>query len=48
MNEYFLNCVDQGIGFMEENDRKQERDTKKSIGKVVVFYDDKSFDELKP
>ena len=42
------NWIITGIGFMEENDRKQERNAKKSIGKVVVFYDDKSFDELKP
>ena len=37
-----------GIGFMEKNSNKQEINTKKSIGKVVVFYNDKSFDELKP
>ena len=37
-----------GIGFMEEDQNKQESNTPKLIGKVVVFYDDKSFDELKP
>ena len=33
---------------MNIKDSKQEDDTTKSIAKVVVFYDDKSFDELKP
>ena len=36
-----------GIGFMKESLNTQERNTYKSIGKVVVFYDDKSFEELK-
>ena len=36
-----------GIGYMQENKKQQEAKTTKSIGKVVVFYDDKSFEELK-
>jgi transcriptional regulator with XRE-family HTH domain len=36
-----------GIGYMQENQNQQEVKSSKSIGKVVVFYDDKSFEELK-
>ncbi|HIE72751.1 MAG TPA: XRE family transcriptional regulator [Flavobacteriales bacterium] len=36
-----------GIGYMQENQKQQEVKFFKSIGKVVVFYDDKSFEELK-
>ena len=36
-----------GIGYMQENKKQQEVKSSKSIGKVVVFYDDKSFEELK-
>tara|TARA_B100000809_G_scaffold88666_1_gene87075 strand:+ start:826 stop:1125 length:300 start_codon:yes stop_codon:yes gene_type:complete len=36
-----------GIGYMQENQKQQEVKFSKSIGKVVVFYDDKSFEELK-
>ena len=36
-----------GIGYMQENQKQQEVKPSKSIGKVVVFYDDKSFEELK-
>jgi hypothetical protein len=32
---------------MQENQNQQEVKSSKSIGKVVVFYDDKSFEELK-
>ena len=46
--ELNVNWLITGIGFMQETQSKQEDDTTKSIGKVVVFYDDKSFDELKP
>ena len=46
--ELNANWLITGIGFMQENQNKQEDYTAKSIGKVVVFYDDKSFDELKP
>ena len=45
--ELNANWLITGIGFMQENQNKQEKNTSKSIGKVVVFYDDKSFDELK-
>jgi hypothetical protein len=31
---------------MKENQKQNEEKESKSIGKVVVFYDDKSFDEL--
>ena len=46
--ELNANWLITGIGFMDENQNKRERGTGKSIGKVVVFYDDKSFEELKP
>jgi transcriptional regulator with XRE-family HTH domain len=36
-----------GIGYMQANQNQQEVKSSKSIGKVVVFYDDKSFEELK-
>jgi len=36
-----------GIGYMQENKKQEEVKSPKSIGKVVVFYDDKSFEELK-
>jgi transcriptional regulator with XRE-family HTH domain len=36
-----------GIGYMQENKKQEEVKSSKSIGKVVVFYDDKSFEELK-
>jgi len=36
-----------GIGYMQENKKQEEVKPSKSIGKVVVFYDDKSFEELK-
>ena len=35
------------IGYMQENQKQQEVKPSKSIAKVVVFYDDKSFEELK-
>ena len=35
-----------GVGYMKENQKQNEEKESKSIGKVVVFYDDKSFDEL--
>ena len=35
-----------GIGYMQENQKQQEVKFSKSIGKVVVFYDDNSFDEV--
>jgi transcriptional regulator with XRE-family HTH domain len=38
-----------GIGYIQENQKQEQEQAKssKSIGKVVVFYDDKSFEELK-
>jgi len=45
--ELNANWLITGIGFMHEDQYKQERNMSKSIGKVVVFYDDKSFEELK-
>jgi len=36
-----------GIGYMQVNKKQEEVKPSKSIGKVVVFYDDKSFEELK-
>ena len=41
------NWLISGIGYMQENKKQEEVKSSKSIGKVVVFYDDKSFEELK-
>jgi transcriptional regulator with XRE-family HTH domain len=41
------NWLIMGIGYMQENKKQEEVKSSKSIGKVVVFYDDKSFEELK-
>jgi transcriptional regulator with XRE-family HTH domain len=35
-----------GIGYMKNNIKKKEVASSKKIGKVVVFYDDNSFDQL--
>ena len=35
-----------GIGYMQENQKQQEVKASKTIGKVVVFYDDNSFEEV--
>ena len=44
--ELNANWLISGVGYMKENQKQQEVKFSKSIGKVVVFYDDKSFDEL--
>ena len=36
-----------GIGFMKNNQNIDNSNEQKTIRKVLVFYDDKSFDELK-
>ena len=36
-----------GIGYMHTKKEAKEVKVSKKIGKVVVFYDDKSFEELK-
>lgn len=41
------NWLISGIGYMQENQKKQEEKASKTIGKVVVFYDDQSFQEIK-
>ena len=43
--ELNANWLISGVGYMKEDVKKEEKESK-SIGKVVVFYDDKSFDEL--
>ena len=35
-----------GIGYMQDNMEKKEVLVSKKIGKVVVFYDDNSFEEV--
>ena len=45
--ELNANCLISGVGYMKENQKQNEEKESKSIGKVVVFYDDKSFEELK-
>ena len=37
-----------GDGFMKKSDNIQEVQKSKDIKKIVVFYDDNSFEELKP
>ena len=44
--ELNANWLISGVGDMKENQKQNEEKDSKSIGKVVVFYDDKSFDEL--
>ena len=44
--ELNANWLISGMGYMKENQKQNEEKDSKSIGKVVVFYDDKSFDEL--
>ena len=36
-----------GIGYMYKTKEQKDVKISKSIGKIVVFYDDKSFEELK-
>mgnify|MGYP003719275223 FL=1 len=44
--ELNANWLISGVGYMKENQKQNEEKESKSIRKVVVFYDDKSFDEL--
>ena len=45
--ELNANWLISGVGYMKENQKQNEEKESKSIGRVVVFYDDKSFEELK-
>ena len=45
--ELNANWLISGVGYMKANQKQNEEKESKSIGKVVVFYDDKSFEELK-
>lgn len=36
-----------GVGYVNENEKIKENKSSKTIGKVVVFYDDQSFQEIK-
>ena len=40
------NWLISGIGYMQNNIKKKEVFSTKKIGKVVVFYDDNSFEQL--
>ena len=40
------NWLISGIGYMQDNMEKKEVLVSKKIGKVVVFYDDNSFEEV--
>ena len=40
------NWLISGIGYMQDNMEQKEVLVSKKIGKVVVFYDDNSFEEL--
>ena len=41
------NWLISGIGYMQDNMEQKEVLVSKKIGKVVVFYDDNSFEEVK-
>tara|TARA_B110000908_G_scaffold168511_1_gene223581 strand:- start:653 stop:952 length:300 start_codon:yes stop_codon:yes gene_type:complete len=40
------NWLISGVGYMHSNINEKELVSKKKIGKVVVFYDDNSFEQL--
>ena len=40
------NWLISGVGYMQSNINEKELVSKKKIGKVVVFYDDNSFEQL--
>ena len=40
------NWLISGIGYMQNNIKEKEVVSNKKIGKVVVFYDDNSFEQL--
>lgn len=40
------NWLISGIGYMQDNMEQKEVHVSKKIGKVVVFYDDNSFEEV--
>ena len=40
------NWLISGIGYMQEDIKEKELVSNKKIGKVVVFYDDNSFEQL--
>lgn len=42
------NWIITGEGFMYKSKEKREKITTKNIEKIVVFYDDNSFEELNP
>ena len=44
--ELNANWLISGVGYMKENQKQNDEKESKSIGKVVVFYDDNSFDEV--
>tara|TARA_B100000902_G_scaffold375523_1_gene405623 strand:+ start:361 stop:660 length:300 start_codon:yes stop_codon:yes gene_type:complete len=46
--ELNANWLITGIGFMHQDQEKVNDKSSKSINKVVIFYNDKSFDELNP
>jgi transcriptional regulator with XRE-family HTH domain len=41
------NWLISGIGYMQENQKLKQEKVNRTIGKVVVFYDDQSFEEIK-
>ncbi len=41
------NWLISGIGYMQENQKLHQEKVNKTIGKVVVFYNDQSFEEIK-
>ena len=44
--ELNANWLITGVGYMQEIQNLQEYKVKKTIGKIVVFYDDQSFEEM--
>ena len=46
--ELNLNWLITGIGYMNIKDSNNETQSEKKLSKIVVLYNDKSFDELEP
>ena len=43
-----LNWLISGVGFMNKSDERKRIEKTKNIKKIVVFYDDNSFEEINP
>lgn len=43
-----LNWLISGVGFMNKSEERKRIEKTKNIKKIVVFYDDNSFEEINP